>query len=166
VPLSPENRFLEEKGTITEERSRELDPLVEYSAAHNDLPRATAQVAALLLTGNIGYPQWVAFLRLDRSAPAESRPTPADVVAALDALALTRQSEPKREFALYGDSEFRLKCLRNPWSRAKAMQLFAMQAPEGVVAPDIGQLLHTKPGDNCPICRMRTNAAERAGNGL
>jgi len=45
------------------------------------------------------------------------------------------------------------------------MQLYGMTLPDGLVAPDLQQLLHTKPGDNCPICRMRAQMPD-AGNGL
>jgi hypothetical protein len=164
VPLSAKNGAKPGKLELTRATSAELQPLLEYSARRDDLPRATAQVAALLLTENIKYAEWVAFLRAEPTT--EARPTPTDVVAAVDGLAIARELRPQREFALYQDAEFRLKAVRNPWSRAKAMQLFAMAAPEGVVAPDIGQLLHSKPGDNCPICRMRTKAEEQSANGL
>ena len=63
------------------------------------------------------------------------------------------------------DGELRLRALRQPLVRAKAMQLFGMSAPEGVPVPQLNQLLHTAPGDNCPICRMRAQM-EQAGNGL
>jgi hypothetical protein len=70
-----------------------------------------------------------------------------------------REISPDKTFALASDSELKLRALRNPWCRAKAMQLYGMtipgDAPPGAVPPDLGQLLHTKPGDNCPICRMR-----------
>jgi hypothetical protein len=118
---------------LTAEKATELQPLLDYSAAHNDLPRATAQVTALLLRGDTSYAAWLGFLRHDKSA--ETRPTPTDIVAAVDGLALAKQLQPKREFALAQDADFRLRAVRNPWSRAKAMQLFAMTLPDGVVAP-------------------------------
>ena len=36
---------------------------------------------------------------------------------------------------------------------------------DGTVPPDIGQLLHTTPGDNCPICRQRAEM-QPSPNGL
>jgi hypothetical protein len=164
VALSHDSAALNEAFSVTDEKAPELQPLLEYSAKDNDLPRATAQMVAFLLRSNLTYGQWIDFLR--RDSASESHPTPAEVVAAVDGLAIARQLAPKKEFALFGDAELRKRAIRNPWSRAKAMQLFAMELPEGVVAPDFGQLLHTKANDNCPICRMRSRGEEQAGNGL
>jgi hypothetical protein len=66
---------------------------------------------------------------------------------------------------LAGDSELKLRALRNPWCRAKAMQVYGLSLGDGAVPPDLGQLLHTKPGDNCPICRQRA-LMEKAGSDL
>src|SRR5262249_55245402 len=128
----------------------------ELSAKQNDLPRATAQLATLLLLENIEFKQWEEFLR--RETVTETRPTPADIAAAVDAISIVRKLAPERKLAIAEDPEFRLRALRNPWSRAKAMQLFGMNPPEGVPIPDVNQLLHTRPGDNCPICRLRNQS--------
>jgi hypothetical protein len=67
-----------------------------------------------------------------------------------------------------------MAALRNPMTRAKAAQLFGLttpgdapagQAPAGQAPADVGQLLHLKPGDNCPVCRMRAQA-QAPSNGL
>jgi hypothetical protein len=125
-----------------------LQPLIEYSAAHTDLPRSTAQCATLILLEDISFKQWLDFRRAERPANDET-------VTAIDAIALATQLRPGGTFAMATDPELRLRALRNPLSRAKAMQIFGMTAPEGVPILQIDQLLHTKPGDNCPICRLR-----------
>jgi len=102
---------------------------------------------------------------VNRQRTAGSGPAPTEIAAAIDALGVLREIAPERKFALASDDELKLRALRNPFSRAKAMQLYGMTLPDGLVAPDLQQLLHTKPGDNCPICRMRAQMPD-AGNGL
>lgn len=163
VPLSLKNGATSEGFTLLRDRVDALQPFIDLSAKQNDLPRATAQLAALLLLENVEFAQWQEFL--NREPHTEQRPTPADVAAAIDAISIVRKLSPDRKLAIADDPEFRLRALRNPWSRAKAMQLFGMNPPEGVPIPDLNQLLHTRPGDNCPVCRLRTQGADPS-NGL
>jgi hypothetical protein len=156
APLSLKNDATTEPYTVAPDRVEALQPLVDYSAKHNDLPRATAQLVALVLLEDVNFPKWQEFL--GKEGLKEPRPTPADIAAAVDAISIVRQLKPDRRIAIAEDPEFRLRALRNPWSRAKAMQLFGMNPPEGVPIPDLNQLLHTRPGDNCPICRLRNPA--------
>jgi hypothetical protein len=156
VPLSLKNGAAAEHFTISRDQVEALRPLIELSAKQDDLPRATAQLAALLLLENVEFAHWQEFLR--KEPGAEPRPTPADIAAAIDAIAMIRKLAPERKLPIADDPEFRLRALRNPWSRAKAMQLFGMNPPEGVPIPDLNQLLHTRPGDNCPVCRLRNQA--------
>jgi hypothetical protein len=156
VPLSLKNGAESEPFTVVRDRVEGLQPLMEWSAKQNDVPRTTAQLAALLLLGNVEFTEWQEFL--NREHQSEPRPTPADIAAAVDAISIVRQLAPGRKMAIAEDPEFRLRALRNPWSRAKAMQLFGMNPPEGVPIPDLNQLLHTRPGDNCPICRLRNQS--------
>lgn len=93
-------------------------------------------------------------------AALEREPTPAEIAMLVDTLALARTTQPKRELALAQDGEFRRRALRNPWCRVKAMQVFGLALENA--PPEIGALLHTRPGDNCPICRL---PAPDAGNG-
>ena len=67
VPLSAENTLTPEPYALTAEKATELQPLLDYSAAHNDLPRATAQVTALLLRGDTSYAAWLGFLRMTKA---------------------------------------------------------------------------------------------------
>jgi hypothetical protein len=163
VPLSLKNGAVAESFTLATDQVGKLQTFFEWSSRQNDLPRVTAQLAALLLLENVDFAQWQEFLR--REPLAEPRPTPADIAAGIDAISIVRQLAPDRKLAIADDPEFRLRALRNPWSRAKAMQLFGMNPPEGVPIPDLNQLLHTRPGDNCPICRLRSQAADPS-NGL
>ena len=163
VPLSLKNGAAREAFAVTADRADALQPLFEYSTRHNDLPRATSQLAALLLLEAVDFAKWQEFLQ--RETAPEPRPTPADIAAAVDAISIVRQLAPDRKIAIATEPEFRLRALRNPWSRAKAMQLFGMNPPEGVPIPDLNQLLHTRPGDNCPVCRLRSQGADPS-NGL
>ena len=141
--------------TATEPR---LTPLLDYLGNQPDAPRATVQVTVLCLLENLSYPQWLQSLASSPAAGAiakDPHPTPAEVTQAVDVLGLLRQLAPRQTFALAGDSELKLRALRNPWCRAKAMQIYGLSLGDGAVPPDLGQLLHTKPGDNCPICRQR-----------
>ena len=133
-----------------------LAGLLKFLADQPDAPKATAQLAILCLLEDITFPQWMQFLATTTaSAPAEPHPTPSEVTQAIDVLGILRTVAPKQTFALAADPELKLRALRNPWCRAKAMQIYGLDLGDGAVPPDLGQLLHTKPNDNCPICRQR-----------
>jgi hypothetical protein len=133
-----------------------LRPLLDYCEAHDDLPAITAQLLVLCAVEDVSFPKWKEFLaRQSRpESPTDVRPGE-EVVAAIDALGVLRQWYPQRTFALASDPELKLSALRNPLARAKAMQFYGIVLPEAPMPPDLGTLLHTKTGDNCPICRQR-----------
>lgn len=143
-----------------------LKPLLDYLANQPDAPRATAQIAVLCLLEDLNYAQWLQYLTPPaETAPASApHPTPAEVTEAVDVLGLLRKLAPQQTFALASDSELKLRALRNPWCRVKAMQIYGLNLGDGAVAPELGQLLHTKPGDNCPICRQRALMEKAAGD--
>lgn len=114
-------------------------------------------LAARLSREDFNFAQWRATLGRE--------PLPPDLIALLDALDAAQKEAPGRTFALAQDAELRQRALRSPELRAKAMQVLGMAAPDGVQLPTMDQLLHTAPGDNCPICRERTRM-QNAGNGL
>ncbi len=139
-----------------------LVPLLTYLETKPDVPRATSQLIVLALLENIDFAHWLQFVSAPvggAPAGAQRRPDPSEIVQAIDAIGVLRAIRPGKEFALATDPELKLLALRNPICRPKAMQLYGMiipgDAPAGGVPPDLSQLLHTKPGDNCPICRMR-----------
>lgn len=152
--------------TLTSATEPRLKPLLDYLANQPDAPRATAQMTVLCLLENLNYAQWLQSLAAPTGgAPAsDPHPTPAEVTEAVDVLGLLRQLAPQQAFALASDSELKLRALRNPWCRVKAMQVYGLSLGEGAVPPDLGQLLHTKPGDNCPICRQRALMEKAAGD--
>jgi hypothetical protein len=133
-----------------------MDGLLKFLSTQPDAPKETAQLATLCLLENIDFQKWERFLA--PTTAGERRPTPAQVTQAVDAMGILRSVAPGQSFALANDSGLKLLALRNPWCRAKAMQLYGISVPgagaDGQI-PDLGQLLHTKPGDNCPICRQR-----------
>jgi len=163
VARSAKNGCAEQPFTVSTDTAPALVPLLKYVAARNDFPKASAQLIALSLLEDVTFAKWQEFLAPQRTAG--SGPAPTEIAAAIDALGVLREIAPERRFALASDDELKLRALRNPFSRAKAMQLYGMTLPDGLVAPDLQQLLHTKPGDNCPICRMRAQMPD-AGNGL
>ena len=138
-----------------------LEPLLKYLSTRTDVPRETSQLMVFVLLENITFAQWQHFLAAKQPSepPGQAHPTPAEITQAIDALGVLREIVPTQTFALGSDAELKLRALRNPWCRPKAMQLYGMtipgDAPPGVIPPDLSQLLHTKEGDNCPICRMR-----------
>ena len=163
--LSSKSAGVTQVFNLTNASEPRLAPLLGYLANQPDAPRATVQVAVLCLLENLTYPQWLQSLASTSESGKEPHPTPAEVTQAVDVLGLLRQLAPQQTFALVGDSELKLRALRNPWCRAKAMQVYGLSLGDGAVPPDLGQLLHTKPGDNCPICRQRA-LLEKAGSDL
>ncbi len=151
-----------------EEESR-LRGLLAYLATRNDVPRETSQLAVLALLGNISFGDWQRCRASFGPVPkTETPPASAgavlstatlEVASALDAVSLLRAVAPSGEFALASDPALKLRALHDPILRPKALQLYGLTIPGdavvGGVAPDLGQLMHTKPGDNCPICRLR-----------
>jgi hypothetical protein len=160
--LSSKSRAASASFTLTDATEPRLAPLLKYLTGQPEAPRATAQLAVFCLLENISFAGWLRFL--SASAPDESHPTPAEVAQAIDALGILRTVAPEQAFALQSDSDLKLRALRNPWCRAKAMQLYGLQIGDGALPPDIGQLLHTKPGDNCPVCRQRTLLQQPGGD--
>jgi hypothetical protein len=154
--LSSKSTCAAQPFTPTATTEPRLAGLLKFLADQPDAPKATAQLAVLCLLEDISFPQWVRFLATPAtSAPAESHPTPNEVTQAIDVLGILRTIAPKQTFALAADPELKLRALRNPSCRAKAMQIYGLDLGDGAVPPDLGQLLHTKPNDNCPICRQR-----------
>lgn len=139
-----------------------LAGLLKLLAAQPDLPRTTSQCAVFALTEDITFAQWVAF----RAGAKGDEP----LLEAIDALGILRAIAPEKGFRLAADPELKLRALRHPGTRAKAGQLYGLalpgNAPPGATPPDVGQLLHTKSGDNCPVCRMRERMQNGASNGL
>ncbi len=126
-----------------------LAPMLDYFQAHDDVPGVTAQLLVLCVTEDVSFAKWKDFLT------RQSAPPPDEVATAIDALGVLRQIYPQRSFALASDAELKLRALRNPAARAKAMQLYGLALPDVPTPPELGTLLHTKTGDNCPICRQR-----------
>ena len=154
---------------FTDETEKRLDPLLKRLASEKDLPRATAQFAVFCIVEDMSFTGWQKFLTTLRGPvpDTETHPTPAEVAQAIDVLGLVTEVTPEREFALAKDGELRLRALRNPWCRAKAMQLFGIKVTDDgseFGLPNMSQLLHTKPGDNCPFCRTRTEMQKGAGD--
>jgi hypothetical protein len=149
--LSSRNVTQSQPFVLTTENEPRLAALLQALADQPDAPRATTQLAIFCLLEDITFAQWRQFL----GSAAESQPTPAEVTQAIDALGLLRLAQPQQTFALARDADLKLRALRNPWSRAKAMLVYGLDFGDGAVPPDLRQLLHTSPGDNCPICRQR-----------
>lgn len=140
----------------TNDAEPKLAPLLTWLAAQSDTPRATVQLVVFTLLENITFAQWQVFLA-----------APPDLAVAVDALGILRTIDPASSPALARDSDLKGRALREPNTRAKAMQLYGLSLPDetqGGVAPEIGQLLHRTPGDNCPICRARARMQQGAGD--
>lgn len=144
-----------------------LAALLNRLSTEADLPRATAQFAVFCLLEDMMFSGWQKFLAARRTASDEPHPTPAEVAQAIDVLGLVKEVAPKQTFALATDGELKLRALRNPWCRAKAMQLYGIQVTDDGAEfglPNMSQLLHTKPGDNCPVCRSREEMKKGASD--
>jgi hypothetical protein len=156
--LSSANPLVSEPFEASSDAEPRMDGLLKFLSTQPDAPKATAQLAALCLLEDINFQKWEQFLTPQRAGePAGQRhPSPAEVTQAVDAMGILRVVAPRQTFALSGDSGLKLLALRNPWCRGKAMQLYGISIPGGAgQIPNLGQLLHTHPGDNCPICRQR-----------
>ena len=154
---------------VLDETEPRLDPLLKRLAGRQDIPRTTAQFAVFCLLEDMTFAGWQQFLATQRAPDSakEPHPTPAEVAQAIDVLGLLREIAPERTFAIASDGELKLRALRNPWCRAKAMQLYGIAIADAAGEagiPNIGQLLHTKPGDNCPVCRTRAEMQKGAGD--
>jgi hypothetical protein len=158
VALSSQNPIRPEAFAFTADAEPRLAGLLKALADQPDAPRPTAQLAAFCLLEDITFARWRQFL-----GTAEAQPTPAEITQAIDALGLLRVAAPDRKFALSTDGDLKLRALRNPWSRAKAMAVYGLDLGDGAVPPDIRQLLHTSAGDNCPVCRQRTLLQDQPG---
>jgi hypothetical protein len=137
-----------------------LAPLVKLFENQNDLPRATAQFAVFILLEDLRWPAWRVWSAEAAGKPVPNSPTPAEVAQAVDALALVRLAAPGSKPALLANEELKRLALRNPWARAKAMALYGLTVEDALTGdpglpPDLKQLLHTSPNDNCPVCRLR-----------
>ena len=156
--LSSANALVSEPFQSSSDTEPRMDGLLKFLSTQPDAPKETAQLATLCLLENIDFQKWEQFLAPPRAGePAgPPRPTPAQVTQAVDAMGILRTVAPAQTFALASDSGLKLLALRNPWCRAKAMELYGISVPgaDGQI-PNLGQLLHTRPGDNCPICRQR-----------
>jgi len=135
----------------TAETEPRLAPLLAYLATRNDLPRLTAQLLVRCILEDPSFAAWQRAIGI----AAGTEPAPEQVIAVIDALGVLRQITPERTFKLATDPELKLRALRNPVARGKAMKLYGIDLPEAPLPPDLGTLLHTKTGDNCPICRQR-----------
>jgi hypothetical protein len=148
---------------LTAQSEPKLAPLLKFLAGQTDVPRATSQCAVLALTEDIGFRDWLGFCGAAGGAEVQ-------LVEAIDALGILRTIEPAKSFRLAQDQELKMKALRHPGTRGKAGQIYGLALPgdavPGAVPPSLGQLLHTKPGDNCPICRMRARMEGAPSNGL
>lgn len=147
--------------SLTSDANAELEPLLKYLATNPDVPRATSQLLVFSITDDVTFSKWDQFLAAqsasDASKELQQHPSPAEITSAVDAIGVLKEIAPGRTFALEGDQELKARALHTPVCRVKAMQLYGMTLPgdpAGTPA-SIGQLLHTRPGDNCPICRMR-----------
>lgn len=143
-----------------------LAALLPLFAKQNDLPRPTAQLAVFVVTEDMTWEAWTKWLAATRPAGKEKQPvTPAEVAQAVDGLAFVKLSNPAKPPALLSDEGLKRLALRNPWARGKAMALYGMTVDNALTGdpalpPDLNQLLHTAPNDNCPICRQRQKVPE------
>lgn len=164
--LSSRNSAGTQPFSVTADSEPKLAALLKLLSTNNDVPRATSQLVVLALLEDISFAQWEQFVSLQGGA---DRKAAGDIVQAIDALGLLREVAPGGSFALGRDNGLKLRALRNPVTRAKAVQLYGIAMPDdpGVPpaeAPNLKQLLHTQPGDNCPVCRMREKATRGAGD--
>lgn len=140
----------------TTDAEPKLTPFLTWLAAQPDLPRTTTQLIVFSILEDITFAQWQNFLA-----------TPPGVATAIDALGILRTLDPSRQSALATDAGLKVRALRDPVCRAKAMQLYGLALPADIQSgpiPEIGQLLHRTPGDNCPICRERAKMQQGASD--
>ncbi len=155
--LSSKNAGTQRTLHLSPDAEPKLAPLLPLFAKQNDLPRPTAQLAIFIVMENMGWEAWTQWL--DATRPKQPI-SPAEVAQAVDALAFIQLSNPAKPPALLADETLKRLALRNPWARGKAMALYKMSVDNALTGdpglpPDLNQLLHSTPNDNCPICRQR-----------
>lgn len=150
-------------------REPRLEPLLAYLSTRNDVPRRTSQLVVLALLEDLNFAAWqqsaananTPSTTSESAAAAQTRET----ATALDALSILREIAPRQDFALAADPALKLRALHDPALRAKALQLYGLSIPGDPPAvgaiPSVGQLMHTTPGDNCPVCRLRQEMRPR-----
>lgn len=166
LALGNADEFREVK--LLDEPDNLLKPLLALFEGQPDLPRNTAQLAVFAVTEDISLARWLEWLPVAEKDRAISRPTPTEVTQIVDALAFVRLAYPERKPALLADEKLKRLATRNPHSRGKAMSLYGIVLDDvqpGVpsAVPDLKQLLHMTPGDNCPICRQRDDMQKENG---
>ena len=157
---------------LTADTEPRLAPLLEFLRSRDDVPRATSQCVVFALLENVDFHQWQTWLQAGKPLHETDRAKAAGeaVSRAVEALVILRTIAPKQDFRLYVDAELKLRALRQPELRAAAQQVYQLSLPGDPLAaesqaPDISRLLHKKPGDNCPVCRMREQL-QRPANDL
>ena len=159
--LSSKNAGTQRTLRLSPEAEPKLTPLLPLFAKQNDLPRPTAQLAIFIVMEDMSWEAWTQWLTATRPAGKAKQPvSPAEVAQAVDALAFVKLSNPAKPPALLADEALKRLALRNPWARGKAMTLYGLSVDnvltgDPALPPDLNQLLHTTPNDNCPICRQR-----------
>lgn len=158
--LATKNAKSDRPLTLRGETEPRLAPLMKLLENQNDLPRATTQLAVFIILEDIEWAAWRAWAAAASGSSPTAPPTPAEVAQAVDALGLVRLALPDRKPALLASEELKRLALRNPQARGKAGALYGLTLENAVTGepalpPDLKQLLHMAPNDNCPICRQR-----------
>jgi hypothetical protein len=159
--LSSKNAGTQRALKLSPDGEPRIANLLPLFAKQNDLPRPTAQLAVFVAVEDMKWDAWTQWLASTRPPGKEKQgATPAEVAQAVDGLAFVKLSNPAKPPALLADETLKRLALRNPWARGKAMALYGMSVENTLTGdpaqpPDLNQLLHTTPNDNCPICRQR-----------
>jgi len=161
--LATKNTKSDRPMTLRGDTEQRLAPLVKLLENQNDLPRATTQLAVFIILEDIEWVAWRAWGAAASGRPPTDPPTPTEVAQAVDALGLVRLAMPDKKPALLASEELKRLALRNPQARGKAGALYGLTLENAVTGepalpPDLKQLLHMSPNDNCPICRQRQKA--------
>jgi|GEM_PF-1267364 len=166
--LSSKNTDAFREVKLSSEAGASLQPLIALFETQPDLPRNTAQLAVFIATEDISLSRWLDWLLVPDTEKVMSRPTPTEVTQIVDALAFVKLAFTDRKPSLLLDEKLKRLTLRNPHSRTKAAALYGIviddvQPGDVSAAPDLKQLLHITPGDNCPICRQRQDMQKDNG---
>jgi hypothetical protein len=160
--FSSKNSATQRPLKLSAENDPKLGALLALFDKYNDLPRPTAQIAVFIMLEDMNFAEWQKWMepKWAQENPRKPHPNPTEISQLIDAIGLVKLAEPQRQPKILADEMLKRLALKNSFARGKAMALYGLSVDDAISGepsqpPNLNQLLHLSPGDNCPICRQR-----------